>query len=413
MRPGLQEERRLILQQKAIAGDRKRRPRQYSYVADVNSAFVAWKKTRVTKTIELLSDDVPKAGDEDLRSFAWYYLWRLSHPDSRTFHGHAISELASTPDVLVFSHDGNQIAGLTPHQNGNRGSFRVWDTATGTERSRSELDGIVGGLASSDGKRMVARATDKRDTLTLKTVYSVDDRWEAFPYTLHPLESERPIAIVCMAISPDGRTLATGHAHERINLWTLGTGRITTTMIPDVGTDVAVLQFSPDGKTLASGASDGALRLWDVETGKEKAVVPGDRRSINCISFSPDGTRLAASNTGRTLTLWNTVAATEPVILQGHANEVRSVAFSPDSKSLASGSQDGTVKLWDVATGQELISLDASRGGVHVVAFSPNGTILASSGTAADGRGEILLWSTASGVGQASAPLAAPSKRPF
>jgi WD40 repeat protein len=305
-----------------------------------------------------------------------------------------ISGLASAPEFLAFSPDGNQVAALMPHQNGNKGSFRVWDTGTGAERG-SKLDGSVGGVASSDGGRMVARATDQLDTITVRRVYWEKDCWQSVPYTLRPLLSERPVALVCMVISPDGRTLATGHAHERINLWELSTGRRIATMVPDRGSDASVLQFSPDGKTVASGASNGAIRLWDVSTGKEKAFVPGDRRSIKCISFSPDGTQLAAASMDRSVKLWNTLADTEPAILQGHANAVRTVAFSPDGKTLASGGDDGTVRLWDVATWQELVSLDAHRGGVHALSFSPDGSILASSGAAADG-GEIVLWSTAS-----------------
>ncbi len=363
----------------------------------MNAAFDAWKNKHTTETIERLARHVPKAGDEDLRSFAWHYLWRLCHAESRTLRNHVISGLASPPEVLAFSPDGAQLAGLTQLQYGNKGSFRVWDTAFGAERSRLKLDGSIGGIAASDGRRMVARATDQPATITVRTISWGKDRWQSDPYTLHPLSNERPVALLCMVVSPDGRTLAAGHAHERISLWALDTGRRIATMVPDGDGDVSVLQFSPDGKTVASGASNGALRLWDVATGKEQAVVPGDGHSVNGIAFSPDGTRLAAASTGRTVKLWNTVADTEPAILQGHANEVRTVAFSPDGKTLASGSEDGTVRLWDVATWLELISLDAQRGGAHVIAFSPDGNLLASSGTAADGRGEILLWSTASG----------------
>jgi WD40 repeat protein len=397
MRPGFQDERRLVLQHKAIARDRERRPARYAYVADVNAAFEAWKNKHTTATIERLARHVPKAGDEDLRSFAWYYLWRLCHAEPHTFRGRAISELVAPPEFLAISPDGTQIAGLTQLQYGNKGGFRVWDTATGAEHSRLKLDGSIGGIASSDGRRMVARATDQPATITIRTISWEKDRWQSVPYTLHPLPNERPVALLCMAVSPDGRTLAGGHAHERISLWALDSGRRIATMAPDGEGDVSVLQFSPDGKMVASGASNGALRLWDVATGKEKAVVPGDRNSINGISFSPDGTQLAAAGTGRSVALWNTVAATEPAALQGHTNEVRSVAFSPDGKTLASGSKDGTVRLWDVATWQELISLEAPPGGVQSLAFSPDGRVLVASGVDGQGRGEIFLWSSAPG----------------
>ena len=134
------------------------------------------------------------------------------------------------------------------------------------------------------------------------------------------------------------------------------------------------------------------------------ATLVGHQNAPSCVAFSSDGELLATGSADRTVKLWKIMSGLEQGTLQGHSGEIRAVAFSPDGRTLASGSEDGTLKLWDVTTGQELISLDASRGGVHAVAFSPDGNVLASSGAAGDGRGEILLWSTASGPGDSTAP---------
>ncbi len=69
--------------------------------------------------------------------------------------------------------------------------------------------------------------------------------------------------ITSLAISPDGRTLATGDGENIIRLWEIPSGRELTHWQAQ-NSAVTALAFSPDGKTLASGGMDGVLRLWNL-----------------------------------------------------------------------------------------------------------------------------------------------------
>ena len=54
--------------------------------------------------------------------------------------------------------------------------------------------------------------------------------------------------------------------------------------------------ISPDGRLIATGAvNDGTVRLWDAQTGREVRTMPGHAHDaqVYC-SFSPDGTRIAS-----------------------------------------------------------------------------------------------------------------------
>ncbi len=69
--------------------------------------------------------------------------------------------------------------------------------------------------------------------------------------------------VLAVAVSPDGRTLASGGEDRMICLWELPTARpLARWEAHDA--NVTALAFRPDGQTLVSGFADGMLKLWDI-----------------------------------------------------------------------------------------------------------------------------------------------------
>src|SRR5262245_21070079 len=60
---------------------------------------------------------------------------------------------------------------------------------------------------------------------------------------------------------------------------------------PRLGHDphVICVAFSPDGKTLASVGNDQVCRLWDPATGRQLRVLQGHTRPVESVAFAPDG----------------------------------------------------------------------------------------------------------------------------
>lgn len=123
------------------------------------------------------------------------------------------------------------------------------------------------------------------------------------------------------------------------------------------------MALSPDGKQLATGGIDGVIRVWDVETGKLNRALIGHEYYVYGLSWSPDGRALASAGSfDATIRLWDTRTGQPLRVIRGLPSYVVQVTFAPDGKSvLAAGGESGIVTRWDVATSKELGRVQLGR----------------------------------------------------
>jgi WD40 repeat protein/transcriptional regulator with XRE-family HTH domain len=248
--------------------------------------------------------------------------------------------------------------------------------------------------------------------------------------------------VTAIAISADGRLLASGGLDGSVMIWELSTG---SPLQPLAGHTEAIeeLSYSPDGNWLVTAGDDPALKIWDVQTGDLLQEYTDFTGVVVGVTFSPDGKQIAFSDgnlhvwqftqeteenektigyqeiftipgaapgsfspdgkiiaglggtdtSGSVIKLWDAATRRELLTLSGDPGVI-GLAFNPDGKSLASTSFDGTVKIWDITPGKEKVVISAPAGGFGTrIAYKPDGGEIATTG----GDGTATLWNIETG----------------
>jgi WD40 repeat protein/serine/threonine protein kinase len=290
--------------------------------------------------------------------------------------------------AVAFSPDGKSLVVSAPGDGGS-GEPRPARKGFSVKRVRADWAAF-----SADGRRLA----------TSEGAWGPVRVWDAATDAeLHCLGGHT--VLTCVAVSPDGRTVASGGRDGRVRLWDQQTWEQVRAFTTDG--PVWALAFSPDGRQLAAGCEDGQkageVRVWDLSSNREAHRLRGHPSPVAAVAFGPDGTVLAVGNDG-TIKVWD-AAGRElrggKIVMGERGGSVRAVAFSPDRGLVACVGDDSRVRLWDVGEAREVRALAGhADGGVYCVAFSPDGRRLAS----ADGK-EIKLWDVSSGQELCSVPL--------
>ena len=276
---------------------------------------------------------------------------------------------------IAFSQDGKGVW-LT---NGN--AAELWDLETGekkmnlqyhsSERPDFHMGSIYSLAMSPDGKTMASGA--ERGDLKF---------WDPETGKVKTTADLRSGEIQSVAWSPDGSVLAAAQNYTEalVKLVDPASGDVKATLEVSKYRGRGITAYSPDGRSLATdgGGSPNKVMLYDAKTGvlrKTLEISQNDERNraqgVGRWAFSPDGKTLATGGAHSGYLLDVATGKVRARLLH-EEKVVMAVAFSPDGKLVATACDDGTAKLWDAATGKLKATL-LGQHSFYIVAFSPDG----------------------------------------
>jgi WD40 repeat protein/serine/threonine protein kinase len=189
-----------------------------------------------------------------------------------------------------------------------------------------------------------------------------------------------------VAISFDGKLLASGSNDQTVRVWDLTHGGRILQNINIHSGAVQSVSFNSDASQLAVAFAS-SIGVWDVATGEQLRRLNRHTATVRSVVFSSDGNLIATASDDHTIRIWDMTAPGAPMSLLGHSDAVLSVCFSPDAKWLVSGSRDHTIRIWGAASGMPA-HVWAMRDSVNCVSVSADGKTIAS----ACKDGTVCLW---------------------
>src|SRR3954468_18887810 len=248
--------------------------------------------------------------------------------------------------AMEFLPDGKlAVAGGRPGQEGDVNVYDILKVKGKTEDGVEVLDGV----------------NDK--AVLVKHLFDVED------------------SVLCLAITPDGKTLAAGGCDRPVRgvVFSGGLADAKLTQTVENHADwVLGCTLSADGKYLLTAGRDKTAKVWDLKAKESVVTFPEHQNVVYGVAVKADGSAGFSVGADKQLRTWKPNGEGKQVKnAGGHADEVFKVVANPKQPVLATSSADKTVRLWTTETLAPGATLSGLNDFVYAVAFSADGTLVA------------------------------------
>ncbi|KAH9306488.1 hypothetical protein KI387_010892 [Taxus chinensis] len=149
---------------------------------------------------------------------------------------------------------------------------------------------------------------------------------------------------------------------------------------------VLSLAISSDGRYLATGGLDRYVHLWDTRTREHIQAFPGHRGAVSCLAFRQGTQQLISGSFDRTIKLWSAEDRSYMDTLYGHQSEILTVDCLRKERVISVG-RDRTLRLWKVPEETQLV-FRGHAASLECCCFVNNEEFMSGSDD-----GSIELWS--------------------
>lgn len=186
---------------------------------------------------------------------------------------------------------------------------------------------------------------------------------EPDPATVKQLKGHR-LSVTCLAVTPDDKFVYTGSKDCSIIKWRLDTfskdyvipsAHASSNKLHGHTDHVLCLAISSDGKFLASGGRDKLIHIWSVETNYWLHTFKGHRDTVSGLAFRKATHQLFSCSHDRTVKIWNTDEMAYIDTLFGHQDSITGIDSLVRERAITAGGNDRTVRVWKVIEESQLV----------------------------------------------------------
>ncbi|XP_074533771.1 U3 small nucleolar RNA-interacting protein 2 isoform X2 [Halichoeres trimaculatus] len=202
--------------------------------------------------------------------------------------------------------------------------------------------------------------------------------------------------ILCMAISSDGKYLATGDMNKLIMIWEAETCKHLYKFTGHKG-PVSGLSFRKGTHDLYSASHDRSVKVWNVDENAYVETLFGHQDAITGLDSLSRECCVTAGGRDRSVRVWK-IAEESQLVFHGHEGSIDCIQLI-NEEHMITGADDGSVSLWSVNKKKPLSTVKQAHGchgdvGLEQPHWVASVAALQNSDTVASGshNSQVQLW---------------------
>ncbi|XP_060060553.1 U3 small nucleolar RNA-interacting protein 2 isoform X3 [Erinaceus europaeus] len=173
------------------------------------------------------------------------------------------------------------------------------------------------------------------------------------------------LPITCLVITPDDLAIFSAAKDCTIIKWSVESGR-KLHVIPRAKKDVEgqppghrshvlCMAISSDGKYLASGDRSKLILIWEAQNCRHLYTFTGHRDAVSGLAFRRGTHQLYSTSHDRSVKVWNVAENSYVETLFGHQDAVAAMDALSRECCVTAGGRDGTVRVWKIPEESQLV----------------------------------------------------------
>ncbi|XP_060580979.1 U3 small nucleolar RNA-interacting protein 2-like isoform X1 [Ruditapes philippinarum] len=187
------------------------------------------------------------------------------------------------------------------------------------------------------------------------------------------------LSVTCVVISPDSQFVYSGSKDCSIIKWSLKEKRKVHVIHGGrKGTEkkhvghtghVLAMALSSDGKYLASGDANKLIHIWDAGPMTLLHTFKGHRDAISGLTFRKETHQLYSCSHDRSVKIWNVDERAYVETLFGHQDKITAIYSLSRERAVTSGGRDSSIRIWKIIEESQLVFNAHSMCSVDCVAL--------------------------------------------